>query len=139
MTEIVSADRIEQIVGARRHPTHHLGRAESADQRVYILHSSACKESGLDLRACSYSVALDLGIDTDIWEQDTTVSLVIQGGTLVPLDFLPPDVELLEDATCTCGSPTAFALSPNEVIAHRAEGPCTIERTVETAEGGEGR
>lgn len=55
MTNIVSADRIEQIVGARRHPTHHLGRAVSAEDRVYILHSHACKESGLDLRTCSYS------------------------------------------------------------------------------------
>ena len=128
MTDIVSADRIEQIVGARRHPTHHLGRAESADQRVYILHSRACKDSGLDLRACSYSAALDLGVDTAKWEQDATVSLVIQGGALVPLDFLPPDVELLADATCTCSSPTAFAMSPNEVIVHRADGPCTFER-----------
>lgn len=53
MTEIVSADRIEQIVGARRHPTHHLGRAVSGAQSVYILHSSACVASGLDLRACT--------------------------------------------------------------------------------------
>ena len=96
MTDIVPADQIEGIVGARRHATHHLGRAVSAEQRVYILHSRACKESGLDLRACSYSAALDLGIDVEAWEQDVTVSLVIQGGVLVPLDFLPPDVALLD-------------------------------------------
>lgn len=134
MTEIVSADRIEQIVGARRHPTHHLGRAVSADQDVYILHSQACKDSGLDLRTCSYSAALDLGIDPADWEDDTTVSLVIQRGTLVPLDFLPPDVELLADATCTCGSPDAFAMAVNEVIVHRADGPCTIETVAGAAE-----
>jgi len=45
----------------------------------------------------------------------------------------------MTDQTCTCGSPDAFALSPNEVIVHRTEGSCTIERAVETAEGGEGR
>lgn len=95
MTYLVPPVQIEQMVGARRHATHHLGRAVAAEQRVYILHSHACKESGLDLRACSYSVALDLGIDADAWEQDVAVSLVIQGGALVPLDFLPPDVELL--------------------------------------------
>ena len=141
MTEIVSADRIEQIVGARRHPTHHLGRAVSAAQSVFILHSSACVDSGLDLRACSYSAALDLGIDTAEWVQDTTVSLVIQGGQLVPLDFLPPDVELLSDATCTCGSPDAFAMAVNEVIVHRTGSPCTIETVAGAAAamGGEDR
>lgn len=35
------------------------------------------------------------------------------------------------DQTCACGSPDAFALSPNEVVVHRTEGPCTIERAVE--------
>lgn len=111
MTTIVPADQIEKIVGARRHPTHHLGRAVSAEQRVYILHSGACKDSGLDLRKCSYSVALDLGIDADAWEQDAVVSLVIQGGLLVPLDFLPPDVVLLDaDGRVADSAPVADSI-----------------------------
>lgn len=64
MTNFVPADQIERIVGARRHATHHLGRAVSAEQAVYILHSVACKDSGLDLRECPFSLALDRSSDT---------------------------------------------------------------------------
>lgn len=46
MTDLVPADQIEQIVGARRHPLAHLGRAVSAEQTVYILHSQRCKGDG---------------------------------------------------------------------------------------------
>lgn len=95
MTALVPADEIEEIVGARRHATHHLGRAVSVEQTVYILHSQGCKDSGLDLRECPYSLALDRGIDSDEWTEDTTVGLVVEGGALVPLDFLPADVALL--------------------------------------------
>ena len=98
MTDLVAADQIEPIVGARRHPTHHLGRAVSAEQVVYILHSQTCKDSGLDLRECGYSRALDRGIDPGDWTKDVTVGLVVEGGALVPLDFLPADVE---PTTCT--------------------------------------
>lgn len=95
MTALVPADRVEEIVGARRHATHHLGRAVSSEQVVYILHDQACKDSGLDLRECSYSLALDRGIEVADWAEDTTLALVVEGGQLVPLDFLPPDVELI--------------------------------------------
>ena len=45
----------------------------------------------------------------------------------------------MTDQTCTCGAPDAFALAPNEVLVHRAEGPCTIERAIEGHEGGDDR
>lgn len=93
MTDLVPAEQIEQIVGARRHPTWHLARAVSATETVFILHSQTCKDSDLDLRECQYSLALDRGIDPDDWAEDTTVGLVVEGGNLVVLDFLPPDLE----------------------------------------------
>lgn len=62
MSDLVPADQIEQIVGARRHKLAHLGRAVSAEQTVYVLHSFACRDSGIDLRTCVYSRALDAGI-----------------------------------------------------------------------------
>lgn len=79
MTRLEAADRIEGIVGAKRHATDHLARAVSAEQRVYILHSTACVDSGIDLRECAYSQALDYGIDLDVWGdcQDTPVRLTI--------------------------------------------------------------
>ncbi|MCC8930813.1 hypothetical protein [Rhodococcus sp. I2R] len=88
MSEIVSADQIEQIVGAPRTRNLHYGRAVSAEQRVYILHSRRCVDSGIDLRECPYSVALDRGIDIDQWwagNEDVPVVLGIRGPHLVPL------------------------------------------------------
>jgi hypothetical protein len=63
MSELVPAEEIEQIVGARRHPHQHLGRADSSTETLYILHSQKCKDSGIDLRDCEWSKALDRGID----------------------------------------------------------------------------
>lgn len=62
VSDIVPSKDIERIVGAKRHPTQHLARAVSAEQTVYILHSQACLDSGIDLRECDYSLALDRGI-----------------------------------------------------------------------------
>lgn len=89
MGELVSASEIEQIVGAARHATEHIGRAVSNEQTVYILHSHKCKESGIDLRDCPFSLALDNGIDGDVWprwadQQDKPVPLAINHGYLVP-------------------------------------------------------
>lgn len=67
MSRLEPAETIERAVGAKRHPTEHLGRAVSSEQRVYVLHSAECVASGIDLRACDYSLALDLGIDTANW------------------------------------------------------------------------
>lgn len=87
MTELVDPDKIETIVGAKRHPIRHLGRAVSAEETVYILHSGLCKAEGKDLRECSYSRLLDRGIDLTIWAdwQDRPVVLGLARQGLVPL------------------------------------------------------
>lgn len=68
MTDLVPADQIEQIVGAHRHPTAHIARAITAEQTVYILHPTQCRNTGIDLRECEYSTALDQGIALAEWE-----------------------------------------------------------------------
>lgn len=87
MSEIVPADRIEQIVGARRHEHQHLGRADSTAETVYVLHSQRCKDSGIDLRDCEFSQALDRGIDPFMWENrmDRPVVLAIFRERLFPV------------------------------------------------------
>nr|DAI83567.1 MAG TPA: hypothetical protein [Caudoviricetes sp.] len=77
MTELVPSEEIEALVGAHRHGSVHLGRAVNATQTVYILHSRECVDSGGDLRECSYSKALDVGIDVTVWrgEEDRCVVL----------------------------------------------------------------
>ena len=85
---LVPADRIEEIVGVKRHQRAHYGRAVSAERTVYILHSQRCKDSGIDLRECLYSTALKNGIDsTGEWrdKQDVAVMLGIWEGRLVAL------------------------------------------------------
>ena len=69
MNAIVNTDEIEQIVGIERHQTRHYANAVSAEETVYILHSHACKDSGIDLRECRYSKALDLGIEMYVWAE----------------------------------------------------------------------
>ncbi len=87
MTDLVSADRIEEIVGVKRHRKVHYGRAVSAHQTVYILHSQQCRDSGVDLRECRFSVALDRGIGPRDWTtaQDRPVLLGILNGRLIPI------------------------------------------------------
>ena len=84
MTDLVPAEDIEQLVGARRHRRAHLGYADATTETVFILHSQECKDSGIDLRDCSFSLALDHGIDLDVWadDQDRTVMLVVYNGRL---------------------------------------------------------
>jgi hypothetical protein len=86
MTDFVDSASIEGIVGAKRHPTAHLGRAVSSDQTVYILHSRRCLASGRDLRECRFSKALDEGISLSRWFGllDQTVVLVVWKGELRP-------------------------------------------------------
>lgn len=90
MADRVNAKQIEGIVGAERHATAHYGRAVSAEQTVYILHSTECLNSGTDLLACPYTVALDRGIESTIpwsgWRhvQDQPVPLELFRGYLVP-------------------------------------------------------
>jgi hypothetical protein len=94
MSDLVAPEDIERIVGAARHPRQHYGRAVSSEQTVYVLHSKACKDSGIDLRDCPFSLALDQGISQDTWNgfEDVPVELIIMGewwngadGHLAPL------------------------------------------------------
>jgi hypothetical protein len=87
MSALVDPTEIERVVGANRHATEHLGRAVSSKQTVYILHSRECLDSGIDLRDCDYSLALDDGIDLDDWwdNEDCAVVLGVDSGRLVPL------------------------------------------------------
>lgn len=89
MSRLESSETIEAMVGAPRQEDAHLGRAVSAEQRVYVLHSQRCVDAHRDLRTCPYSVALDEGIDLDIWQdyQDRPVELAIDEDhfDLVPL------------------------------------------------------
>lgn len=85
MTERVDSSRIEQIVGIARHPLRHYARAVSGEQTVYILHSLECLDSGIDLRDCAFSHALDWGIEIGRWVEDVPVQVEIEAGRLVPV------------------------------------------------------
>lgn len=89
MSNLVPAEDIERIVGVARHQTKHYGRADSAEETVYVLHSRDCKDSGIDLRDCPYSIALDRGIHMDRWSnyQDRPMELWVSAGNgrLVPM------------------------------------------------------
>lgn len=87
MSDLVDPDKIEQIVGSGRHAQQHLARAVSAEQTVYILHSHACVDAAGDLRDCSYSQALDIGIDPADWAEceDRPVVAAIRRGRLFPI------------------------------------------------------
>ena len=101
MSDLVSPEEIERIAGIERHQTAHYGRAISAEQTVYILHSLDCKNSGVDLRECRYSVALDRGILMAQWAgyEDAPVKLWVGfgSGRLVPLDSQKPIGSLRND------------------------------------------
>lgn len=87
MAELVSSDRIEALVGCRRHGSVHLGRLVTADQTVYILHSQRCLDSGIDLRDCVFSQALDRGVQEKSWSGygDRPVLLGIWLDRLIPV------------------------------------------------------
>lgn len=87
MSDLVPAADIERIVGIARHRRAHMGRAVSAEQTVYILHSQACLDSGIDLRECRFSTALDRGIRPTDWEdrQDMPVALGVWNDRLIPI------------------------------------------------------
>lgn len=105
MTELINPAAIERIVGVHRHATEHLGRAVSAEQRVYILHSAACAAATPDLRDCEYSTTLHLhGIDRSEWVgfEDRPVRLTIdpEFGDLIPAPL--PDGPGCEHASRCC-------------------------------------
>jgi hypothetical protein len=87
MSNLVPTEDIERIVGTARHRKVHYGRASSREQVVYILHSKECLTSGIDLRGCRFSMALDRGIDERRWTgyEDVPVALGVWNDDLVPL------------------------------------------------------
>lgn len=107
MTRLERSDQIETLVGAKRHPTMHLARAISAEQRVYLLHPDDCLARGIDFRSCEYSEALDHGIDLDAWDgQEDQVARVLidpEHYDLLPAPAPPAELEttaaLAEGAT----------------------------------------
>ncbi|QDF17514.1 hypothetical protein SEA_PHROSTEDPHLAKE_71 [Gordonia phage PhrostedPhlake] len=100
MSELVPAADIERIVGTPRHDTKHLARAVSATQTVFILHSRECLDSGIDVRRCRYSLALDRGIQEDLWSRhcDAPVEIRIRDTHLVPVQTLPDGQASIEFA-----------------------------------------
>lgn len=88
MSELVNAGEVERVVGVPRHPTYHIARAVSAEQTVYVLHSQQCLDSGIDLRMCPFSLALDNGIRLHEWTEDKPLPVAIrcsiEGERLVP-------------------------------------------------------
>ena len=91
MTNLVDPSHIERIVGARRRLSTHVGRLVTAEDTVYILHSTDCLTEHPDLRDCPYSRALDLSLGEhwrapDLWAacRDEPVTLAIYRGLLVP-------------------------------------------------------
>lgn len=93
MSRRESAAKTLAIVGVPRHPSRHIAKAVSAEQRVYILHSQECIDSGIDLRECEFSVALDQGIDLDEWwhwqDEALPVTICDDEGDLLPSVLRP--------------------------------------------------
>lgn len=92
VSDLVDLEEIEGIVGVKRDPTLHWGRADSTSRTVFVLHSQECRDSGADLRECSFSLALDRGITEDFgtwlawsYQQDRPVGLEV-----CPRGFLRP-------------------------------------------------
>ena len=88
MTDLVNPLDIERIVGTPRHPEDHYGRAVSAEQQFYILHSARCLSTCRDLRDCPFSLALDRGIDLVMWRYAVDRPVRLRFGIL---DDLLPD------------------------------------------------
>jgi hypothetical protein len=87
MSELVPSNEIERVVGAKRHEWKHQARAVSAEQTVYILHSQQCLDSGVDLRDCEFSLALDRGINPRHWREDVALIVEVINGSLRPYGF----------------------------------------------------
>jgi hypothetical protein len=83
---------VEAIVGVQRHDTLHYGRADPREQVLHILHSRECVDSGIDLRQCPFSLALDVGAPTDVWEgyenQPVELAITDHCGQLIPAALL---------------------------------------------------
>ena len=82
MSELVDPVLIEELVGARRNVFVHIGRMRI--DGFYILHSQECVGSGIDLRDCRFSLALDSGIDPMDWPDRPVFLLFNEDGYLAP-------------------------------------------------------
>lgn len=121
MTELVPTAEIESIVGVSRHPTEHYARAVSAEEQVYILHSRECLDSGVDLRECKFSLALDLGLDLFEWHghEDTAVAIAVSEETAQLLPVPMALTEGQEGLIDPDGAPM-FDDTNNQQVAHIA-------------------
>lgn len=91
MTDKVPSDKIEEIVGVKRHTLAEIGRSVTAEETFYILHSKLCCDRYDDLRDCPFSLALDnYGIDPEIWDEwrDQPVVIGLVNGKIAPMDRL---------------------------------------------------
>lgn len=85
MSKLVPREDIERIVGSPREKSNHLARVVSARRTIYILHSQECLDSGIDLRDCPYSVALDKGTSHCHWDMNVPLLITIdEDGRLKP-------------------------------------------------------
>ncbi|QGJ94990.1 hypothetical protein SEA_REDWATTLEHOG_132 [Gordonia phage RedWattleHog] len=87
----VDPTEIERLVGAARHPTRHIARADTTDWQVYLLHPHSCirlHEDGDYRTACKYATTLRWGLSQEEWaeHEDVPVVVDIQGGRLVPVE-----------------------------------------------------
>lgn len=89
MTNIVPSTEMERLVGYPRQENTHLGRIDTTEEVMYILHSQECKDTTPDLRECPYSKALDHGrFNINRWKgfYDMSVSLSLDAqGRLNPV------------------------------------------------------
>lgn len=92
ITTLVDVNDIENIVGYRRHPEFHIARAISEEEHIYVLHSKDCHKANDDPTTCPFSVAVDAGIDTDLWQYyyDAPVRVYVdpQDGKLWPVRIM---------------------------------------------------
>lgn len=79
MADLVPTSEIETVVGTKRRQTLHCGRCDFESETFYILHSRECLESGIDLRECVYSLAMDRGIDPDDWPDGPVILGIVDG------------------------------------------------------------
>lgn len=79
MSELADPKRIEAVVGVKRASVH-VARIVTTEERLYILHSHACVVQRRDLRECPYSLALDKGIDPEVWVGHHDVPICITIG-----------------------------------------------------------
>jgi hypothetical protein len=86
VSELADPKRIESIVGVKRASVH-VARIVTTEERLYILHTHACVAKRPDLRECPFSLALDKGIDPEVWigHYDVPICITIgPDGRLIP-------------------------------------------------------